>query len=269
VPVVVVRRRTRAAGGAANVAANVAALGATALLGGIVGGDPQGRQFLRALEKSGGRADGLVRVADRPTIVKTRLLANGQPIVRIDRERRSPAPAQAEESLLDWIGQMLPEVDACILSDYGKGVVSERLASRLIGAARRLGRPVVVDPKGTDYGKYRGATVVKPNLHEVERLLHEEIAEEADLLRAGNRLAAQLDGTAVLIKRGAWGMSLFRADALPLHRPAATRRVRDVTGAEDTVVAVLALILAAGAELEDAAAAWSAVSALRKRRRRR
>ncbi len=170
----------------------------------------------------------------------------------MDAECRLAVPAAVEEQLCHWIERRLPEADACILSDYGKGVVSERVATALIGTARRLGRPAVVDPKGTHYGKYRGATVIKPNHHEVERLLREDIADERHLIDAGGQLVAMLDGCAVLITRGGAGMSLFRAGAAPLHVPAVARNVFDVTGAGDTVVAVLALALAAGAALDEA-----------------
>src|SRR5205823_2837316 len=131
------------------------------------------------------------------------------------------------------------EVAACILSDYGKGVVSQRVAEQLIQAARRLGKPVIVDPKGANYSKYRGATIVKPNIHEVQQVLKEEIEGDDALLEASRRLVTFLEGTALLITRGELGMSLFREGFEPVHMATVARRVFDVTGAGDTVVSTL------------------------------
>jgi D-beta-D-heptose 7-phosphate kinase/D-beta-D-heptose 1-phosphate adenosyltransferase len=147
----------------------------------------------------------------------------------------------------------LAQADACILSDYGKGVVSERLATEFIALARRAGKPVVVDPKGTTYAKYRGATVVKPNLHEAERAAKTDITCEASLQAAARELLGSLAGSSLLITRGPQGMSLFEPGADPVHISSAAREIYDVTGAGDTVVSTLALALAAGAPVEQAA----------------
>jgi D-beta-D-heptose 7-phosphate kinase/D-beta-D-heptose 1-phosphate adenosyltransferase len=262
VPVVEVGKRTFAAGGAANVAVNVAGLGATVFLGGVVGQDPQAGRLIEALRGHGVDPGGLVVDLERPTTTKTRLIARGQQIVRMDDESRDPLLPAAEESLVQRIERHLPEVDACVLSDYGKGVVTERLARNIIDAARDAGLPVIVDPKGTDYGKYRGATVIKPNLHEVERLLRDEIRDEAALQAGGSRLVGLLEGCAVLITRGAAGMSLFRHGVAAVHVAAVARNVFDVTGAGDTVIATLAVLLAAGAPLEQAMVAANAAAGM-------
>jgi len=144
----------------------------------------------------------------------------------------------------------MDHVGACVLSDYAKGVVSPRLAQKLIDRARQAGKPVIVDPKGTDHTVYRGATVLKPNLHEVERFLNSEILDEDRLLQAGRKLATSLEGTAIVITRGSQGMILFRGRTEPLHISAVARQVFDVTGAGDTVVAMLAAALAVGLSLE-------------------
>jgi D-beta-D-heptose 7-phosphate kinase/D-beta-D-heptose 1-phosphate adenosyltransferase len=195
---------------------------------------------------------GVIVDGGRPTTAKVRLVARGQQVVRMDHEVRAAVPAAAEEALLRWVETEIRSCDACILSDYGKGAITPRVAATAIGLARRGGIPVVVDPKGTDYAKYRGATVIKPNVYEVERLLKEELATLAELERAGARLVALLDGTAVLVTRGAEGMALFRAGFAAWHVPTAARQVYDVTGAGDTVVSALALALAAGAGLKSA-----------------
>lgn len=252
VPVVEIRSRSVVPGGAANAAANVVSLGGKALLGGVVGRDQSAEQLKTALGRQGVDTGGLVSDAERLTTTKTRLIAHGQQVVRMDSEQRIPLPPPVEETLLRWVDSRLPEADACILSDYGKGVVSNRMAERLIRGARQLGKPVIVDPKGTNYTKYRGATVVKPNIHEVQQVLKEEIEDDNGLLEASRRLVGLLEGAAVLITRGSEGMSLFREGCAPLHIATVARRVFDVTGAGDTVVSTLAVALAAGSALEQA-----------------
>jgi D-beta-D-heptose 7-phosphate kinase/D-beta-D-heptose 1-phosphate adenosyltransferase len=170
----------------------------------------------------------------------------------MDSEQRTPLPPPVEDSLLRWVDDRLPDADACILSDYGKGVISNRVAEHIIRTARERHKPVIVDPKGTNYAKYRGATVVKPNIHEVQHVLKEEIEDDKALLDASRRLADLLDGAALLITRGPEGMSLFRPGLAPLHIAAVARNVFDVTGAGDTVVSTLAMALAAGSALEQA-----------------
>jgi D-beta-D-heptose 7-phosphate kinase/D-beta-D-heptose 1-phosphate adenosyltransferase len=252
VPVVEVRRRTYLPGGAANAAANVVGLGGDALLGGVIGRDPQAGQLSQALAQARIAADGLIVDPERLTTTKTRIIAHSQQVVRMDAEQRTPLPAATEDALLRWAERHLRNVDACILSDYAKGVVSTRLAQEFIRRARQAGKPIVVDPKGTDYARYRGATVIKPNIHEVERVLKQEIHDDADLQEAGSRLTALLEGTAVLVTRGARGMSLFRPGVAPVHIATVAQNVFDVTGAGDTVVATLAIALGAGAPFEQA-----------------
>jgi D-beta-D-heptose 7-phosphate kinase/D-beta-D-heptose 1-phosphate adenosyltransferase len=154
--------------------------------------------------------------------------------------------------LIAAVERHLPHVQACIISDYAKGVVTPRVARELIRLARQAGRPVVVDPKGADYTKYRGATLVKPNLHEAERSAKVEITGDATLQEAAARLIELLGGSAVLITRGPDGMSLFRPGVAALHVPAVVRNVFDVTGAGDTVAGTLAMSLAARGPLEQA-----------------
>jgi D-beta-D-heptose 7-phosphate kinase/D-beta-D-heptose 1-phosphate adenosyltransferase len=173
-------------------------------------------------------------------------------VVRIDREHRASLPAPLEDRLLERLEDQVRLADACVLSDYGKGLVSSRLARSYIRLAGQAGKPILVDPKNSDFARYRGATLVKPNLQEAERFLKEEIHDEAAFVRAGHQLADLLPGTAVLITRGPRGMSLFRTGEEPLHVAADARHVFDVTGAGDTVIGTLAVTLAAGAPLETA-----------------
>jgi len=253
VPVIEYESRSFRPGGAANAAANVRSLGGNVLMGSVVGADAQGRQLLELLQAGGMDSQGLFLAQERWTTTKTRLLAHHQQVVRIDYERIEALSDQREDELLTWVKNNIQRADACVLSDYAKGLVSVRIAEEVIRLARQAGKPVLVDPKGVNFAKYRGATLVKPNQHEVERVLNHEIRAEAELMDAGRRLLELLEGSAVLITRGAHGMNLFRADAPPVHFPSLARNVFDVTGAGDTVVGVVALALAAHVDLEAAA----------------
>jgi D-beta-D-heptose 7-phosphate kinase/D-beta-D-heptose 1-phosphate adenosyltransferase len=260
VPVVEMRRRTFVLGGAGNSAANVVSLGGMAYLGGVVGRDQPAEQLREVLGQNGVPTEGLLTLEGRRTTTKTRIIAHSQQVVRVDSELLAPLSVAEEDQLLAWVESSLPRAGACILSDYAKGVVSPRLAEHYIRLARRAGKPVVVDPKGTDYAKYQGATLVKPNLHEAEAVAKLAITGEASLLEASRQLLAVLGGTALLITRGAEGMSLFRDGVPPLHVPTVARNVFDVTGAGDTVISTLALALVAGAPLDQAVhlANWAA-----------
>ena len=251
VPVVEVRGRTHVPGGAGNVAAGIVALGGQAVLGGVVGADPQAEQLRAALRERGVDTDGVVEDTARSTTTKTRVIAHNQQVVRTDFEQRAPLAPELEERLLGWCAGEIGAADAVVLSDYAKGVVSERVAESVIAAARDRGRPVVVDPKGLDYGKYRGATVLTPNVHDAERAANFPVERYDDLLEVGRRLAAVLGGAQLLITRGAEGMSLLNGDAAVDVRSEA-RAVYDVTGAGDTVVAALAVALGSGLTLAEA-----------------
>jgi rfaE bifunctional protein kinase chain/domain len=253
VPVVEMRTRTAVPGGAANAAANVASLGGQALLSGVVGRDEQAEKLRTALRQAGVDAEGVVVDDERPTTTKLRIVADRQQVVRVDSEWREPLRNELQDTLLQWVEERVGDTDACLLSDYNKGVVSSRLAKRFIWLARAAGKPVIVDPKGMNFAKYRGATVVTPNVHEAERALNRAITSDADLLKVGWHLVSVLEGSALLITCGSRGMLLFRKDAQAMHIPSSARQVFDVTGAGDTVVSALALALAARAPLEDAA----------------
>ncbi|MBI1389977.1 MAG: D-glycero-beta-D-manno-heptose-7-phosphate kinase [bacterium] len=253
VPVVNIHRRTWGAGGAANAAANIVGLGGRALLGGLIGDDYHGDKLKGILNEAGVDAEGLIKDAGRPTTTKTRILARSQQMVRVDAENRDPIPPAHEDALLEWAESHMRTCGACILSDYNKGALSERVSQGVIQMARRGGKPVVVDPKGVHYAKYRGASVIKPNLHEAVEAIGKPIENEDELLNASRRILDVVGDSALLITRGGDGMSLFQRDEAVRHIPAVARNVYDVTGAGDTVVSVLAMALAAGAPLLDAA----------------
>jgi D-beta-D-heptose 7-phosphate kinase/D-beta-D-heptose 1-phosphate adenosyltransferase len=262
VPVVELQRRTYLPGGAANTAANVVGLRGEVTLAGVVGADEAGRQLRLALAERGVEGEGLVVDEGRPTTRKTRVIAHSQQVVRVDQELRAGLSAALQSRLVRFFDQRLPCVDACILSDYAKGLVSAELAGHVIASARAAGRPVVVDPKGSDFARYRGATVVKPNLHETSLFLRHEVTTLEDVLEAGQRLLNLMEADAVLITRGAAGMSLFQPGRPPVHIPAHAREVFDVTGAGDTVAATLTVALAAGAVPEAAARLASRAAAI-------
>jgi rfaE bifunctional protein kinase chain/domain len=246
VPIVDLRGRSQAAGGAANTAAGIAALGGVAVLVGLVGDDGAGRDLAERLAAAGVAAR-LVS-GRRPTTVKTRIIAHSQQVVRIDAEQREALDARLESELIEALGEEVGGADAVVISDYAKGLVSPDLAQAAIRLAQQARVPVVADPKGADFAKYRGATVVTPNLSEVELASGVRVERRADVDEAARRLRAELGGSALLITRGGDGMSLYE-NGEPLDIPATARNVFDVTGAGDAVVAVLALALAAGLAL--------------------
>lgn len=259
VPVIEVAGQSAVPGGAANAAAGIVALGGKVALGGVVGRDAAAECLRARLEERGLATDGILSDGTRPTTTKTRIVAGFQQVVRADKESCTPLSPSIETDLSEWARCHLSSARAVVISDYAKGAISTRLAQDLITAASARRIPVVVDTKGVDYAKYRGATVLTPNLEEAGRAAGLVIADEGDLCRAGRALVARLGGASLLITRGAQGMSLFTSDpgsdpgADPLHIEATARQVFDVIGAGDTVASSLALALASGASLLDAA----------------
>lgn len=261
VPVVEVRRESLCPGGAANVAANVRTLGGLASLVGIVGDDIPAERLLNLLERIGVKGDGVVVDRGRPTTVKTRVVAGSQHVVRFDRERTGEPKAEVARALVERVAERLPQVDALLISDYAKGVISKTLLRLVLPLARRLRKIVVVDPKVPHFFWYRGVTVIAPNHHEAQAIAGVSFGtddptnrglKEEDLVQAGRRLLKQVKARALLVTRGEQGMSLFEGDGVH-HIPAMAKEVYDVTGAGDTVAASLTLALAAGATLREAA----------------
>lgn len=252
VPVVDIQRETVAPGGACNVAVNAASLGGKIYLGGVVGRDAAAQQLKGELLRLNIDLSGIIEDDQRPTITKTRLVARNQQIVRYDREARSSLNKPLQQSLLDWIQAMLPEVSLCVFSDYAKGISSVDFMQNFIELANRSGKPVIIDPKGNSLQKYKGALLITPNLQEVEHVTGMEIHTDEDIAASYRIMQAQIPGTNILIKLGARGMTLFHHAGGTYHVDAEARQVFDVTGAGDTVIAALAMALAAGADLEEA-----------------
>ena len=253
VPVVEVAERKFAVGGAANVAANARGLGAIVHLAGATGADAAGARLRTELESLGIRADALLEDDSRVTTVKTRVTASGQQIVRFDEESRQPLSARMLTSLLRKCEQVVGEVDAIVISDYGKGAAPEAFCRWIIDHAARRGVPVVVDPKSPDLSRYRGATIVTPNLKETAAAAGEPIHSSEDLVRLLPGLLNRIAPSALLVTRGGDGMTLIEQDKNGVHLQARASEVADVTGAGDTVVALLAVALGAGFGLRDAA----------------
>src|SRR4051812_3843779 len=245
VPVVHVKRTEERPGGAANVARNVTALGARCRLLSVVGNDEAARTLEGLLAADQVQAS-LHRDAALSTTVKLRVIGQQQQLLRIDFER---APSrEALEQKLDEFERLVSEADAVVLSDYGKGGLDR--VQDMIALARRHRKPVLVDPKGEDYARYRGATLLTPNRGEFRQVAG-RWSDEADLARRAQKLRAELDLEALIVTRSEEGMSLFTATESH-HEPTRAREVYDVSGAGDTVIAVLGLMVAAGADLHAA-----------------
>ncbi|MGE8480993.1 MAG: bifunctional D-glycero-beta-D-manno-heptose-7-phosphate kinase/D-glycero-beta-D-manno-heptose 1-phosphate adenylyltransferase HldE [Pseudomonas sp.] len=247
VPVVKVEHIEDRPGGAANVALNIAALGAPASLVGVTGDDEAADSLVNSLKGAGVRAL-FQRIAHQPTIVKLRVMSRHQQLLRIDFEEPFATDALA---LGEQVDELLEGIKVLVLSDYGKGALKNHQV--LIQAARARGIPVLADPKGKDFSIYRGASLITPNLSEFETIVG-GCADEHELVSKGAQLMHDLDLGALLVTRGEHGMTLLRPDHPALHLPARAREVFDVTGAGDTVISTLAAAIAAGEELPHAVA---------------
>jgi rfaE bifunctional protein kinase chain/domain len=254
VPVVQVTAQSFHLGGAGNVASNVRSLGGEAVLAGAVGEDAAGERVREALAAAGVEPRLLALGGGRPTTVKTRIVAHGQQVVRTDREDASDLPTAAEAALVEEVREELATASALVVSDYQKGVVTASLLRRVLPLARRRRVPVLVDPKVRHFCLYRGVTVVTPNQLEAEQATGLRLHEPGALEAAGRLILSRLACRAVLVTRGESGLSLFERGRPPVHVPAAAREVFDVTGAGDTVIATMALALAGGGTVAEAAA---------------
>ena len=254
VPVVRLDSTTVTAGGAANVAANIAGLGMTPNLVGIIGSDEDGRSFDKVLADSNISNINLITLDGRSTTVKTRIVAHGQQIARIDQETAKALNADQETTVLERLFQLIASARVIIISDYAKGFLTDRVLSQIIEKARSLNVPVLVDPKGKRYSKYRGATILTPNKREAADACSLDDHEENVVDRAGEMLLSDLDLDALLITQGEDGMTLFEKQRSPKHMHTQARQVYDVTGAGDTVIAAMAVGLASGRSFAEAAA---------------
>ena len=245
VAVVDVERETRTLGGAGNVVNNLVALGARVEVLGLVGDDHPGQLLRQEMARLGVETAGLLAEPQRRTSRKTRVMAGAQQVVRIDRESKTLAGADFLQAAGQFLQDRLPHLNAIVLSDYAKGALTPPLLQDIISRGRSQELPVVVDPKGSDYSGYAGATLITPNRKEAELAAGQSLARREDLVRAGVRLREDLGLDHLLITLGPDGMLLFPRQGPEVHIPTRAREVFDVSGAGDTVAAVMALGLAA------------------------
>lgn len=254
VPVVNVSKESTLLGGAANVVNNIQSLGGRVSVCGVIGRDEAGRRLTNIMRDKGINTDGIVVEDGRPTTIKTRVIAHSQQVVRFDRESRDGIERDCHRRIFGYIEQRVNEgLDAVIISDYCKGVVTKALVRDVVKLARRKNVIVSVDPKVNHFGMYGGVTILTPNTKEASIGSKIEIEDDKSLMRAGALLVKRLKCSAVLITRGEHGMSLFERGGRVTHIPTVARDVYDVTGAGDTVISALTLAMAAGAGMIDAA----------------
>jgi D-beta-D-heptose 7-phosphate kinase/D-beta-D-heptose 1-phosphate adenosyltransferase len=262
-PVIAVKRTELMIGGAGNVARNLVALGARCIFIGVVGDDEAGGSLTKALSTHPSIEFHLVVDGTRQTTRKVRFVSehHSTHLLRADWEMASAIDSGSEDALIGHVVKAMPRVGAVVLSDYAKGALTPRVTRAVIAAANERGKPVVVDPKGRDYSIYRGATLVTPNRQELADATDSLAQTDEEIAEAAARLRGELGAKAVLVTRSEAGMTLA-AEGAPVHVPAYPVRVRDVSGAGDTVVAVLSAMLAMGADFESAMRAANAAAAV-------
>jgi D-beta-D-heptose 7-phosphate kinase/D-beta-D-heptose 1-phosphate adenosyltransferase len=253
IPVVNVERVSDMPGGAANVARNIAALGARATLIGVVGEDTWAADLKEQLGASPTIEAQLITDSSRPTTVKTRYVADGQQVMRADRESKTALSPEVQRRVLEVFAASLPDAHVIVLSDYAKGVLSDALTREAIGLAKAAGKILIVDPKSKNLARYRGATLLTPNRLELQQATGQDCHTDHEVEAAAQRVLEQEICDWLVVTRGKDGMSVVGAESPAIHLPTAARQVFDVSGAGDTVVAAIALSLAAGAEVVQAA----------------
>lgn len=253
VPVVEVLHEEYRLGGAANVALNLQSLGAQAILIGIIGDDRDGQQFQELLQQSGIQTKGIHIVASRPTTVKTRIMAKQQQIVRVDREICTEIKAAEQRAILKRIKVAIPTVDAVIIEDYDKGLLTSSLIHQILELCKAHDTQVTVDPKFQHFFNYEGVTVFKPNFKELQSNLGITIVTENDFVEAAATLQERINCDHLVITRGSKGLTIFSKGKHPIQLPTFAKEVFDVSGAGDTVISVLTLGMAAGLPIREAA----------------
>ncbi len=255
VPVVEVSRDNFMLGGCANVLNNIFAMGGRVYMAGVIGDDETGMRLISEFRSRGMDTGGIVVEKDRPTTLKTRIVAHGQQMVRFDREDRRPVRAKSVRKMLSYIQSIRNDLGALVISDYSKGAVTKSLLDGIREVIADLPIFTCVDPKAKDFSLYEGFDLITPNHHEAGHAAGEEIQNGQDHLRVGMKLMQKFSFQAILITRGESGMSLFEKNGRVKHTefPAEAREVFDVTGAGDTVIGVFALCMASGASVREAA----------------
>ncbi|MBF0099569.1 MAG: D-glycero-beta-D-manno-heptose-7-phosphate kinase [Desulfobacterales bacterium] len=253
VPVVSVLEEAFTLGGAGNVINNLVALGANVFAAGVIGTGQDGDILIEKFKALGLETQGIVRVQDRPTTRKTRIIASNQHIVRIDRESKSSISIETAEKLADYISNKIKESDIVVISDYAKGVLTPDLLKHIIFSINESGKIGIADPKGLDYTKYSGLTLITPNKKEAALASRIDIVDESSLIQAAEVLSNKLQIPRILITCGKDGMMLWQENTPPCMIQSQARQVYDVSGAGDTVISVLSLCLATGMSFEESA----------------
>ncbi|MFZ0389209.1 MAG: D-glycero-beta-D-manno-heptose-7-phosphate kinase [Calditrichia bacterium] len=254
VPIINISEEQLRLGGAANVAANLLGLNTEPVLAGVIGDDPMGKNLRRLLQGQQLSLQGVLSDPQRPTTVKTRIIGNNQHVARVDRETTERISGEMQQQLFQFFIENIQDAGAVILQDYNKGVVAPELAERVIELANRCNVITTVDPKFENFHSFKNVTVFKPNIKETEEALAMRIRNEADLTSAGNILLEKLGCGAALITRGSLGMALFEKGAGSTFLATRARKVADVSGAGDTVIATLTFALCGGASIKEAVA---------------
>ncbi len=243
VPVLESKSENLSLGGAANVANNLVALGCEVYIAGGIGRDEKGDKLLDLIKNRSIHTDGIYRFVHRPTTSKIRVIAHNQQVLRIDKEDDRPITEETENKFIQYIRAVVPEMDGVICSDYHKGILTEKITSAIMGSAKKSRKQVVVDPKGTDFHKYNGATVITPNQNEVERVAPIKINSREDLDRAAEYLLSLTKAEGILVTRGKDGMIYYSKKEKPFEISTVAKEVYDVTGAGDTVISVFGMSL--------------------------
>ena len=252
VPICRVKETTLVPGGAANVAHNIQQLDSVSILIGIIGKDSSGEKLKTLLNKKNISTDGLLQDNNRPTILKSRIIANQQHVVRVDRETTVSITKKQQNTLITQIQPLLKNCHAVLLSDYLKGTLTTSFCKKIIQLAHQEKKPVIVDPKGTDYSKYKGATLLTPNFKEFKAITKSELKQEKDIVHEAKKLIKKLKISALLITRSEKGMSLISNNE-KIDIPTQAKEVYDITGAGDTVISLLTLAIAENWSFKDAA----------------
>jgi rfaE bifunctional protein kinase chain/domain len=247
VPVVEVRKDTRCLGGAGNVSHNLRSLGSSPLLVGMVGNDNEG-EWIR---ENAGESRGILVDKSRPTIVKTRIIAHQQQVVRVDLEKKNPISSEMEKKIVDLIHNY--PCHGILLSDYNKGTLTRSLMKKILPFAQRKKIPVFVDPKIENFFLFSPVTLITPNHHEAEKIVHHPCLSDSQVEKAGERILSRILTRFLILKRGERGITVFEKRKKAYHIPTTAREVYDVTGAGDTVIAVASLALLSGASIKEAA----------------
>ena len=253
VPVVEIDNEFFRFGGAANCALNIQKLGGVPIPVGIIGNDSDGKIFRELMHDVNIDQKGIFLDSDRPTTIKTRVIAGTQHVVRIDKESKMYISPEIEQKIVDFMKSEIESLDAIILQDYNKGVLTESLITTIIKLTKEHKKIISVDPKFINFKSYKGVTIFKPNKKETEDVLGLRIISDEDISYAGNELLKQLNAKFVLLTLGEKGIALFEKDKNEIRIPTKARKVADVSGAGDTVISTITHALASGASIEEAA----------------